>query len=75
MEERISGIEDTREDIDTTVKENTKLKNILTQNIQAIQHTIERSDLRIIGIEVSEDSQFRWSENICNKMVDENFPN
>jgi hypothetical protein len=28
IEERISGIEDTLEDIDTTVKENTKQKNI-----------------------------------------------
>ena len=32
-EERISGIEDTSEDIDTSVKENTKDKKLLTQNI------------------------------------------
>ena len=33
IEERISGAEDTIENIDTTVKENTKCKNLLTQNI------------------------------------------
>jgi uncharacterized coiled-coil protein SlyX len=36
MEERISGAEVTIEDIDTTVKENTKCKKLLTQNIQEI---------------------------------------
>ena len=35
IEERISGKEDTIENIDTTVKENAKHKN-LTQNIQEI---------------------------------------
>ena len=33
MEERISGIEDTIENIDTTVKENAKYKKFLTKNI------------------------------------------
>jgi predicted nucleic acid-binding Zn-ribbon protein len=33
MEERISGAEDSIENISTTVKENTKCKTILTQNI------------------------------------------
>ena len=31
LEERTSGIEDTIENIDTTVKENTKCKKVLTQ--------------------------------------------
>jgi hypothetical protein len=34
MEQRISGGEDSIEKIDTTIKENTKCKKILTQNIQ-----------------------------------------
>jgi hypothetical protein len=34
MEERISGAEDSIENIDTTIKENEKCKKILTQNIQ-----------------------------------------
>jgi uncharacterized coiled-coil protein SlyX len=33
MEERISGAEDSIENISTTLKENTKCKKILTQNI------------------------------------------
>jgi cell division protein FtsL len=36
MEERISGTEDSIENFGTTVKENTKCKKILTQNIQEI---------------------------------------
>ena len=45
MEERISGAEDSIENIDTTVKENTKCKRILTQNIQEIQDTMPTGDL------------------------------
>jgi hypothetical protein len=36
MEERISGAEDSIENICTTIKENVKCKKILTQNIQEI---------------------------------------
>jgi hypothetical protein len=36
MDERISGAEDIIENIDTTVKENTKCKKLLAQNIQKI---------------------------------------
>jgi cell division protein FtsL len=42
IEERISSAEDTIENIDTTVKENTKCKKILTQNIQEIWDTMRR---------------------------------
>jgi uncharacterized coiled-coil protein SlyX len=41
MEERISGAEDSIENISTTIKENTKCKKILTQNIQEIQETMD----------------------------------
>jgi hypothetical protein len=34
MKERISGAEDSRENMGTTIKENAKRKKILTQNIQ-----------------------------------------
>jgi uncharacterized coiled-coil protein SlyX len=37
IEERISGVKDTIENIDTTVKENAKSQKLLTQNIQEIQ--------------------------------------
>ena len=53
IEERISGAEDTIENIDTTVKENAKSKKLLTQNIQEIQDTMRRPNLRIVGIEES----------------------
>ena len=56
IEKRTSGIEDTIEDIDTTVKENTQCKKLLTQNTQEIQDTMKRQTQRIIGIEESEDS-------------------
>ena len=75
IEERISGAEDTIENIDTTVKENAKCKKLLTQNIQEIQDTMRRPNLRIIGIEESEDSQLKGPVNIFNKIIEENFPN
>jgi hypothetical protein len=39
---------------DTIIKENAKCKNILTKNTQEIQNTM-RPNLRVIGIEESED--------------------
>jgi uncharacterized coiled-coil protein SlyX len=45
MEERISGTEDTIENIDTTIRENAKCKKILTQNMQAIQNTMKKPNL------------------------------
>jgi hypothetical protein len=55
IEERISGSEDTIENIDTTVKVNAKCKRFLNQNIQEIQDTMRRPKLRIIGVKESED--------------------
>jgi hypothetical protein len=49
IEERTSGAEDTIENIDITVKENAKCKKLLTQNIQEIQDTMRRPNLRILG--------------------------
>jgi len=75
IEERISGAEDSIEIIHTTVKENVKQKKLLVQNIQEIQDSMRRSNLRIIGIEESEDSKFKGPVNIFNKIIGENFPN
>ena len=50
MKERISGAEDSVQNMDTTIKENAKCKEILTQNIQEIQDTMRRPNLQIIGI-------------------------
>jgi uncharacterized coiled-coil protein SlyX len=75
IEVRISGAEDTIENIDTTVKENAKSKKLLTQNIQEIQVTMRRPNLRIIGVEESKDSQLKGPVNIFNKIIEESFPN
>ena len=59
MEERILGAEDTIENMDTTVKENAKCKKLLSQNIQKIWNSLRRTNLRIVGIAESEDSQLK----------------
>jgi hypothetical protein len=74
-EGRISGAEDTIENIDTTVKENAECKKPLRQNIQEIQDTMRRPNLRIIGIEKSEHSQLRGPVYIFKKIIEENSHN
>ena len=74
MEERISGTEDFIENMGTETKENGKCKKILTQNIQEIQDTTRRPNLRI-GIDENEDFQLKGPVNIFNKIIEENFPN
>jgi hypothetical protein len=70
-DERISGAEDFIENMDTTIKQNAKCKKILTKNIQEIQDTMRRSNLRITGI----DFQLKGPVNIFNKIIEENSPN
>ena len=70
MEERISGAEDSIENIGTTIKENAKCKKILTQNIQEIQDTMRRPNLRIIGVDENEDFQLKGPVNIFNKIIE-----
>jgi hypothetical protein len=55
MEERVSGAEDSIENIGKTIKENGKCKKILTQNIQKIQDTMRRPNRWIIGVDENED--------------------
>ena len=64
MEERISGAEDSIENMGTTIKENTKFQKILTQNIQEIQDTMRRPNLQIIGVDENEDIQLKGPERI-----------
>jgi uncharacterized coiled-coil protein SlyX len=75
LEERISGAEDSIENISTTIKENTKCKNILTQNIQEIQDTMRRPNLWIIGVDENEHFQLKGPANIFKKIIEEKFPN
>ena len=75
MKERLSGIEDSIEEIDTLIKESAKCKTFLTQNIEEIWNTIKRLIQGIIGRERHKGFQFKVSENIFKKIIDENFPN
>jgi hypothetical protein len=75
MEERISGTEDSIENMDTKFKENAECKKILSQNIQEIQYTMRRPNLRLIGIDENEDFQLKGPVHIFNKIVEQNFLN
>ena len=72
---RISGAEDSIHNIGTTIKENTKCKNILTQNIQEIQDTKRRLNLQIIGVDENENFQLKGPGNIFIKIKEEIFHN
>ena len=48
---------------------------MLTENIQEIQDTMRRPNLRIIGLDKNEDFQLKGPANIFNKIIEENFPN
>ena len=53
---------------------NADCRKVLTQNIQEIQNSMRRPNLRIIAIEEREDTQHKGPVNI-NKIIEENFPN
>jgi predicted RNase H-like nuclease (RuvC/YqgF family) len=74
IEERISGAEDSIENITTTIKENANCKKILTQNIHEIQDTMRKPNLWIIGVDENEDIQIKGPANFFNKIIQENFP-
>jgi hypothetical protein len=48
------------------------MKQLLTQEIQ---DTMKRPNLRIIGIDETEDFQLKGPVSIFNKIIEENFPN
>ena len=52
-----------------------KPKKILTQNIQEIQDTMRRPNLRVTGVDENEEFQLKGPANIFNKTIEENFPN
>lgn len=59
MEEWNSGIENTIEDNDTSVKENVYCKKFLILNIQEVCDIMKRENFWIIGIEEGEYSQYK----------------
>jgi hypothetical protein len=73
--ERISGAEDSIENMNTAIKENVKCKKILTQNTQEIQDTMRRQNLRIIGVDENKDFQLKGPGNVFNKIIEENYLN
>ena len=70
MEERISGTEDTIEEMDTSVKESVKSSNCLIQIIQEVWDTMKQPKIRIAGIE---ESQLKGLEHIFNRVIEKNF--
>ena len=68
MEERTLGIEETTEETDMLVEENIISKIFMTQNIEQIWDSMERPNIRTIGIERGEESQLQGQRYIFNKM-------
>jgi uncharacterized coiled-coil protein SlyX len=68
MEERISGVEGTIEDINTLVIENVKIVKFLAQNIWKLWDTMKRPRLRIIGVEEGDDFELKAHEYIVKKL-------
>jgi hypothetical protein len=59
------------------IKQSAKSKRILTPHptpakIQEIWNTLKRPNVRIMGIEKGEDSQFKGPENVFNKIIEKN---
>jgi hypothetical protein len=69
MDERISGAEDSIENISTTIKKNAKCKKILTQNIQEIQDAMRKPNLQTIGVDENDNFQLKGPANIFNKII------
>ena len=67
MEERTLEAKDNTENMDKTVREDTKAKKLITQNVQEMQDTMRRPNLRIIEIEEGEEYQLRGTVKIFNK--------
>ena len=74
MEERISGADDSIEYMGTTNKEHGKNKKFLTEDLQEVQDTKRRPNLRMIGVDENQDFQLKGPVNIFNKIIEENFP-
>ena len=51
-----------------------KYKKILNQNIQEIEDTMRRPNLRITYVNENEGFQLKGPVNIFNKIIKENFP-
>jgi hypothetical protein len=75
MEERISGAEDSTENMDATIKENAKMQKDPNSKHPGNPHTMRRPNLWIIGVDENVDFQLKGPANIFNKIIEESFPN
>lgn len=66
-EERTSGVDNIRQEVNTAVKENDKFNIFQTQNIQEIWNTIKVKE------EEKKKIQDKGSGNILNKVIEEHF--
>jgi hypothetical protein len=73
MEERISGAEDSIENISTTIKENGKMQKDPNSKHAGNPEPMRRPNLRIIGVDENEDFQLKGPVNIFKKIIEENF--
>ena len=51
------------------------MNNFLIKNIQEIQNTMRKPNLREIGIKECDDFQLKGPINIFNKIIEDNLPN
>ena len=58
--------------MDILIKVNVKTNKYLIQDTQEVNDTMKRTKLRIIGIEVEEETMFKYSE-ISKKKSKDNF--
>jgi hypothetical protein len=61
--------------MDTLVKENVASKKLSMQNNKEIWDTMKKTNLKTIGIDKGATTQIKDTENIFNKIREENFPN
>ena len=73
IEERMSGIKDVLEEMDTSVKENVRLKNFWNKTSRK-SRTLKRPNVEIVGRREGEEIQLKDPENIFNKIIEENSP-
>jgi hypothetical protein len=70
VEDRISELKDKIEIEEILVKQHKSCE----RNMQELSDSIKRPNLRIMGIEESEEVQAKGMRNILNKIITENFP-
>ena len=74
MKERISGIENTIEFLNSSVKENAKSKKLQGQNIPWMWKPMKRSDQQVIGAEEGQKTQVKDTDKYFQQNIRWKFP-